>query len=150
MPQLPRHNPVRSSVYPELPTLKPALCDTDRPPATSYARPERQALAEEVLPCQQLLGTDVSSGSRPPPPPVATLEDPLRSTPPAALARPVTAPLTSVAPAETEGLLGLLNPRIRGAFRPPEDTCPKGPIGEVDEALLMKPAKIPKGRGDTR
>ena len=134
MPQLPRRNPVRSSVYPELPTLKPALCVTDRRPATSYARPERRALAGEVLPCQQLLGTDVSSGSRPQPPPVATLEDPLRSMPPAAVARPVTAPLTSVAPAGTEGLLGFPNPRISGAFQPPEDTFPKGPIREV-----MKP-----------
>ena len=72
MPPLPRRNPVRSSVYPELPTLKHTPGDTDRPSTANYARPERRPTAGEILPCQQVPGADVSSQSRPSPTAVAT------------------------------------------------------------------------------
>ena len=134
MPPLPRRNMVRSSVYPELPPLKHTPGDTDGPSTANYARPERWPTAGETLPCQQMLGADVSSQSRPSPTAVATAGDLVRTTPPAAVAPQVSAPSTSVTSVGTEGLVGPPNPRLSGVFRPPEDTFPKGPIGEV-----MKP-----------
>ena len=82
MPPLPRRNLFRSSVYPELPPLKPALGDTDELSTASYARPERRPTARKTLPCQQPPGADVSLKSRPLPTAVATAEDPVRTTPP--------------------------------------------------------------------
>ena len=131
MPPLPRRNMVRSSVYPELPPLKHTPGDADGPSMANYAKPECLPTAGEAIPCQQMLDADVSSQSRPSPTAVTTNGDLVRTTPPTAVAHQVSALSTSVASAGTEGLVGLPNPRLSGVFRPPEDTFPKGPIGEV-------------------
>ena len=94
MPPLPRHsNMVRSSMYPELPPLKHTPGDTDGPSTANYTRPERRPTAGETLPCQQTLGAEVSSQSRPSPTAVAAAEDLVGTTPPAAVAHQVSAPV---------------------------------------------------------
>ena len=67
-------------------------------------------------------------------PPVITNSDPLGSTPPTAGARPAVAPLPSAASAVADGLVGLPSSWAGGLFHIPEDTFPKGPIGEVMKA----------------
>ena len=76
----------------------------------------------------------MSSQSRPSPTAVATLEDLVKTTPTAAVAHRAGIPSPTVTSLGTEGLVGLPNPRLSGMPLPPEDTFPKGPIGEV-----MKP-----------
>ena len=116
MPPLPRCNMIRSSVYPELLPLKHTPGDADGPSTANYVRPERRPTAGETLPCQQMLGADVSSQSRPSTTNVATAEDLVRTTPPAAVAHQVSVPSISVASVGTEGLVGLPNPRLSGIF----------------------------------
>ena len=96
MPPLPRRNPVRSSVYPELPPLKNTSGDMDGPSTTNYARPEGRSTIEEALPCQAKLGADMSSQYRPSSTTVATAEDLVKTTPPAAVARQASVPSTAV------------------------------------------------------
>ena len=131
---LPRHNPVRSSVYPELPPLKHTLGDRDGPSTANYARPDRRPAAEEALPCQAKHGANMSLPSRTSPTAVATEEDLVKTTTPTAIAPQANIPSTAVPSTGTEGLVGLPNPRLSGILWSPEDTFPKGPIGEV-----MKP-----------
>ena len=134
MPPLPRSNPVRTSVYPELPPLKYTPGDLDGTPPANYARPERRPAVEESIPCQTKMGADVSSRIGPSPAAVANAEDLVKTMPPAAVAPRVNTSSTTVTSVGTEGLVGLPNPRLSGILRPPEDTFPKGPIGEI-----MKP-----------
>ena len=82
------------------------------------------------------LTTDVRSDNQLLQPPVNTDNNPMVTTPPAACARPTVIPLTSVVSAATDGLEGLPPFRAGGTFQlkkkvVPEDTFPKGPIGEV-------------------
>ena len=121
MPPLPQRNPVRPGMYPELPSAKPAPDNLGGPSHGHYTRPERRS--EEAPLCQTKPGPDVSSPPTPMPTTVTPAGGPIRMAPPAAA--------TSVG---NEGLVGLPNPQTNNAFRPPEDTFPKGPIGEV-----MKP-----------
>ena len=58
----------------------------------------------------------------------------LGKAPPVADAHPAVAPLPSAASAVADGLVGLPPSRAGGLFRFPEDTFPKGPIGEVMKA----------------
>ena len=118
LPSLPKRNPARAGAYPELPSFRSASDNQGGPSRGHYARPERRA--EGVSMCQRDSDSEVS----PPPTPAPN------AMAPAALSVQMAPPATTTS-AGNRGLVGLHNPRAGSAFRPLEDTFPKGPIGEV-------------------
>ena len=118
-------------MYPALSPPKSALFKNEGPPAATYATAEPQAPSGEALPYQQLLTTDAHVDNRLLQPPGNADNDPMVTTPPAAGTRPTTTPLPPVVSTATDGLVGLPPSRAGGLFQLPEDTFPKGPIGEV-------------------
>ena len=120
MPSLPRHNPDQTRIYPGLPPSKPTLPDLEEPSLAPYTRPKRQSTATESLPGQPKPDPDISLSPVTAQVTVASAGGQVKTMSPAAT--------TS---AGNEGLVGLPNPRTSGILRTPEDTFPRGPIGEV-------------------
>ena len=111
-PTLPQRNSGRPGVYPELPLTPPETDARKRPSPDRYARPGRLA---ERAPCLSESDSEVSPPPTPRPNPVVPEVRMERMIPP------------GVAPAaDSEGLVGLPNPRREGAFRPVENTFPSG------------------------
>ena len=131
IPQLPRRNRTQSNVYPVLPHQKPTSVYNEGSPVVAYTAPERRAPAEEALPRHQPLATDLHLGSRPTQLPLVTNQDPVDSMPPAADVRPVVSFTTLDNPCDNKRSGWFTCPRSGGLSRSPEDTFPKGPIGDV-------------------
>ena len=134
VPQLPQRNLNRSKMYPALPSPKHASGGVEGPPVVAYAMPERCAPAEEALSGHPPLSTEPPRDPRAVPPPTTASNDLQGSTPPAADTRPAGTPLPSADLALAGSLVGLPTSRAGALFHPPEDTFPKGPIGEVMKA----------------
>ena len=116
-PTLPRRNLGRPGVYPELPHTTTEADAVKRPSSDQYAKP---GCLTERAPCLSESDSEVSPPQTPRPNPVVPEVRLERMIPPGA------APA-----AESEGLVGLPNPRRDGAFRPVENTFPQGPIGAI-------------------
>ena len=116
-PTLPRRNPSRPGVYPELPLTPPETNAMKRPSPDRYARPGRLT---ERAPCLSESYSEVSPPPTPRPNPVVPEVRMERMIPPG-----------DAPAAGNEGLVGLPNPRKEGAFQPVENTFPQGPIGAI-------------------
>ena len=116
-PTLPRRNPGRPGVYPELPLTPPETNTVKRPSPNRYAKPGRLT---ERAPCLSQSDSEVSTPSTPRSNPVVPEVRMERVIPP-----------RDAPAADNEGLVGLPNPRREGAFRPVENTFPQGPIGAI-------------------
>ena len=114
IPPLPQRNPVRSGVYPELPSPKPVSDNLRGLSHDQYTRPERQS--EEAPLCQTKAGPDMSPPPTLGPTTVTPVGGPMRM-----------APAAGATPAGNEGLVGLPNPERATHSGHQKTPFPKGP-----------------------